>query len=156
MKHYMVIIALATGLSFPVLAADQQSAPSEQAYQPSLADIMVATQLRHFKLWYAGEVRNWTLASYELAQIRTTIREARRLYPNLPKADMTSMMTPTDEVERAIGSKDSAEFAKAYARLTASCNTCHEAAGLGFITIREPRLSPLETSPFSDESFFPR
>ncbi|HEY1944931.1 MAG TPA: hypothetical protein VGH40_22685 [Roseiarcus sp.] len=166
MKHYMLVIVVAMGLSFPVLAADQQpetsqpetSQPntSQPAYQPSLADIMVATQLRHFKLWYAGEVANWGLADYELTQIRATIREARRLYPNLPKADMTSMMAPTDEVRRAIGSKDSTEFAKAYNRLTVECNTCHQAAGLGFITIREPRLSPLETSPFSDESFFPK
>ena len=156
MKKCMVIIALATGLSFPVLAADQQPAATQEAYQPSLADIMVTTQLRHFKLWYAGEVQNWGLANYELNQIQETIREARKLYPNLPKADMMSMMTPTDEVGRAIKAKDRAEFAKAYSRLTTSCNTCHEAVGLGFITIREPRLSPLETSPFSDESFVPR
>ncbi len=156
MKHHMVVFVLATGLSFPVLAAEQQPEALQQPYQPSLADIMVATQLRHFKLWYAGEVGNWGLANYEVIQIRATIRDARRLYPNLPKADMTMMMTPTDEVERAIGAKDSAGFVKAYSRLTAACNTCHEAAGLGFITIRVPRLSPLETSPFSDESFSPK
>ena len=156
MKHYTVILVLATGLSFPASAAEQQTAAPEQAYQPSLADIMVGAQLRHFKLWYAGEVGNWRLASYELLQIRETIREARRLYPNLAKADMTPMMTPTDDVERAIGAKDSAAFAKAYGRLTTSCNACHEATGLGFIEIRVPRLSPLETSPFSDETFPPK
>jgi hypothetical protein len=52
--------------------------------------------------------------------------------------------------------KDSAKFAKAFGRLAAACNGCHEAAGLGFILIREPRMSPIETSPFSDEVFSPR
>ena len=64
------------------------------------------------------------------------------------------MMNPaTDDLDDAIKAKDSAKFLKAYAKLTASCNACHEAAGVGFIKIREPRLSPIETSPFSDESF---
>ena len=64
------------------------------------------------------------------------------------------MMTPgTDDLDDAIKAKDSAKFANAYTKLTAACNSCHEADGFGFIKIREPRLSPLETSPFTDESF---
>ncbi len=46
-----------------------------------------------------------------------------------------------------------AGFASAYSKLTAACNNCHEATGFGFIKIRVPRLSPIETSPFSDELF---
>lgn len=65
-----------------------------------------------------------------------------------------SMMTPeADELDGAIKAKDAAKFFKAFAKLTAACNSCHEAAGFGFIKIRDPRLSPIETSPFSDESF---
>ena len=67
---------------------------------------------------------------------------------------MSAMMTPgTDDLEDAIKAKDSAKFTNAYTKLTAACNSCHEAGGFGFIKIREPRLSPLETSPFTDESF---
>ena len=65
-----------------------------------------------------------------------------------------TMMTPaTDEVENAIKAKDSVNFSKAFSKLTAACNTCHEATGFGFIRMRDPKLSPLETSPFSDELF---
>ena len=63
------------------------------------------------------------------------------------------MTPPADDLDEAIKAKDSAKFVKAYAKLTAACNACHEATGVGFIKIREPRLSPLETSPFTDESF---
>ena len=65
-----------------------------------------------------------------------------------------AMMTPAaDEVDNAIKAKDSVKFSKAFSKLTAACNTCHEATGFGFITMRDPRLSPIETSPFSDKSF---
>jgi len=64
------------------------------------------------------------------------------------------MMTPeADEVEDAIKAGDNAKFSKAFSKLTAACNTCHEATGFGFIKMRDPTLSPIETSPFSDESF---
>jgi hypothetical protein len=52
---------------------------------------MGAMQLRHFKLWYAGDVRNWGLARYELQQINVSFQEAVKYYPNFPLADMESM-----------------------------------------------------------------
>ena len=68
-----------------------------------------------------------------------------------------TMMTPAaDEVENAIKAKDSVKFSKAYTKLTVECNACHEATGFGFIKMRDPTLSPLETSPFSDETFLGR
>lgn len=114
---------------------------------------MVATQLSHFKLCMRGVVQNWPLASYELAQIRAANDRAQRLYPNSAKSNMTMMTPTTDEVENAIKAKDSVKFRKAYSKLTAECNTCHESTGFGFIKMREPTLSPIETSPFSDEVF---
>ena len=117
---------------------------------------MMLTQLGHFKLWYAGAVQNWPLASYELEQIRASISLAKTLYPNSEKSDMNTMVPAADDLERAIKAKDSAGFTSAYAKLTAACNACHEATGFGFIKIRVPRLSPIETSPFSDEAFPPK
>jgi hypothetical protein len=120
---------------------------------PRFNTLMMVTQLGHFKLWYAGAVQNWALANYELAQIRANIIDANRLYPNNSKSDMSVMGPPADELDEAIKAKDSAKFVKAFSRLTAACNSCHEESGFAFIKIRDPRLSPIETSPFSDESF---
>ncbi len=120
---------------------------------PPLNLLMVATQLNHFKLWYAGVVQNWQLANYELTQIRTSIDRARDLYPNKVESNMTMITPATDEVQNAIKAKDRVKFSRAYSKLTAECNSCHEATGFGFIKMRDPTLSPLETSPFSDEIF---
>ena len=137
----------------PANSQEQTPSNAQERYVPRLNDMMVATQLRHFKLWYAGMVQNWPLANYELVQIRNAIADTRRLYPNSGGSDMSTMMPPADDLDDAIKAKDSVKFANAFTRLTAACNSCHEAAGFGFIKIREPRLSPLETSPFTDESF---
>jgi hypothetical protein len=37
-----------------------------------LSDLMIALQLQHIKLWFAGKFSNWDLANYELRQIQTT------------------------------------------------------------------------------------
>ena len=155
-KRAAAVAVLFIGASLPALAEDQKPANSQEGYLPPLNLLMVATQLNHFKLWYAGAVENWPLANYELAQIRTSIDRAMRLYPNNLKSNMTMMPPAVDEVDNAIKAKDSSKFSKAYSKLTAACNTCHEATGFGFIRMRDPTLSPIETSPFSDESFLGR
>ena len=150
-KQFVVTAVLFVSASLPVLADDQKPANLQERYVPPLNLIMVATQLSHFKLWYAGAVQNWPLANYELAQIRTSIENAKRLYPN-NNLNMTPMTPAADEVDNAIKEKDGVMFSNAFSKLTAECNNCHEATGFGFIKMRDPILSPIETSPFSDES----
>lgn len=152
-KRFATIAFLFISAASPVLADDQKPANDQDRYVPPLNLLMVAAQLSHFKLWYAGVVQNWPLANYELAQIRTSIDRAQRLYPNNVKSNMKAMTPATDQVENAIKAKDGLDFSKAYSNLTAECNSCHEATGFGFIRLRVPKLSPIETSPFSDEAF---
>lgn len=152
-KRFAATAILFIGASSPVLAEDQKQANPQEHYVPPLNLLMVATQLNHFKLWYAGVVQNWQLANYELTQIRTSIDRARDLYPNKVESNMTMITPATDEVQNAIKAKDRVKFSRAYSKLTAECNSCHEATGFGFIKMRDPTLSPLETSPFSDEIF---
>ena len=150
LRHVAIIVAACAAASLAALADEQTPAP---LYKPRLNSLMMLTQLGHFKLWYAGAVQNWPLANYELEQIRASIDLAKALYPNSDKSNMDTMKPAADELDKAIQAKNSAKFASAFGRLTAACNACHEDTGLGFIKIREPRLSPIETSPFSDESF---
>ena len=153
MRHVAAIAVLFIGASPRALADDQKPANAQEGYVPTLNLLMVATQLSHFKLWYAGTVQNWPLANYELAQIRTGIDRTRHLYPNNAHSNMAKMTPAADEVENAIKARDSVKFSAAFSKLTAECNACHEATGFGFIRMRDPRLSPIETSPFSDELF---
>jgi cytochrome c553 len=152
LRHIAIAAAACAITSLAALADDQKPA-GQPAYTPRLNDIMVITQLGHFKLWYAGAVQNWPLANYELEQIRASIRLAKTLFPDSDKSNMDTMRPAAEDLDKAINAKDAASFTRAYNKLTVACNACHEATGFGFIKIREPRLSPIETSPFSDESF---
>lgn len=162
LRHIAIGLAACAAASLPALADDQkpanaqdQNAPAAQEhFVPRLNDMMVATQVRHFKLWYAGLVQNWPLANYELTQIRNVVTDTERLFGDKGEAKMSAMMKPAvDQLADAIKAKDETKFKGAFSKLTAACNSCHEAAGFGFIKIRDPRLSPLETSPLSDEVF---
>ena len=153
LRQTAIAATLCAAASLPALADDQKPA---QPYTPRLNSIMILTQLGHFKLWYAGVVKNWPLANYELEQIRASIDLGKTLYPNSAKSNMDTMKPEADELDKAIKAKDSAKFASAFGRLTSACNACHQATGVGFIRIRDPRLSPLETSPFSNEVFPPK
>jgi len=78
MKRLAVTVVLAMGISFPILADAPPSGKSQPVHLLRLSDIMIATQLRHFKLWDAGRVKNWGLANYELAlKLSAVILEPR-------------------------------------------------------------------------------
>jgi cytochrome c553 len=153
LKHFAALAILFISALLPVQAQEQKPDSAQERYVPRLNTLMMVTQLGHFKLWYAGAVQNWALANYELTQIRANIVDAKKLHPDNSRSDMSMMSEPADDLDEAIKAKDSAKFVKAFSKLTAACNSCHEATGVGFIKIRDPRLSPIETSPFSDESF---
>jgi cytochrome c553 len=153
LRHIAIAAVACAAACLTALADDQKSPPGQQVYTPRLNNIMILTQLGHFKLWYAGAVQNWPLANYELEQIRASIRLAKTLFPDSDKSNMDTMRPAAEDLDKAINAKDAASFTRAYNKLTVACNACHEATGFGFIKIREPRLSPIETSPFSDESF---
>jgi hypothetical protein len=76
MKRRGLVAIVALAMSFPVGAAEQQSEQSsgsqQQTYTPSLAVEMGLIQVSHFKLWLAGNLRNWPLAEYQLSQMRAT------------------------------------------------------------------------------------
>jgi hypothetical protein len=152
LRRIAIAAAACAAASLAALADDQKPA-GQPAYTPRLNDIMILTQLGHFKLWYAGAVQNWPLANYELEQIRASVRLAKTLFPASDKSNMDTMRPAAEDLDKAIKAKDAPGFTSAYSKLTAACNACHEATDFGFIKIRVPRLSPIETSPFSDESF---
>jgi cytochrome c553 len=160
MKCRAVATILALAMSHPVVAAEKQSEQSlgsqQQPHTPSLAVVMQLIQFSHFKLFLAGAHRNWPLAEYELSQMETTLQDAKSLFPNVPKADTSAILQSAEEFRAAIKTKDGARFDGAFQKFTSACNGCHEATGLGFIKIRIPRLSPIITSPLSDQSFSPK
>jgi hypothetical protein len=156
MNRHLTISILTICLTLPAMADEYESEILRDAYSPPLADLMIDNQMRYFKLWYAGRVKNWALAEFELRRIRESFDNANRIFPTIPLASKYMIIGPASELDRAIEAKDGVKFTKAFDRLTAACNGCHEAASLGFIVISKPRRSPVETSPLSYENFSPR
>ena len=151
MRFGMLIVVSFAGLLLAPFAAAQSPVGSTGGnYVPHLGDIMGATQLRHFKLSFAGKLRNWELAAYELDQIKMNFQDAATLYPGIPITDMTVVADPVRRLSAAIQEKDSKKFSAAFSELTTACNSCHQAIGRGFIAIQVPT-----SYPFSNQIFEP-
>lgn len=141
------IAVLASGLSLLPLSGNAESQSAAEAYKPGLGDMMGAIQMRHAKLWFAGKSHNWELAAYEISEIKEGFDSAVKFQPDFkgrPVAQMLEEATlqPIKSLEKAVETKNPALFAKAFDQLTGACNSCHQAAGFQFISIRKPSASP--------------
>jgi len=134
------------------ILAQDKSRQSSEIYVPSLGDLMAAIQLRHSKLWYAANRRNWSLADYELQQLSINVKDAARFYSHIPAtSDMSAFDSSAALVGEAIKTKDGRKFVQSFAQMTTACNRCHEAAGRAFILVRKPAFP----SPYSNQVFGP-
>jgi hypothetical protein len=152
-----IIAALLLALAAAADDARAQSADASKGpYAPGLADIMIMTQIRHAKLWLAGDVGNWDLADYEIDELKEGLEDVVKYFPkykDIPVGQMIegTIMAPIGEVEGAIKARDRARFVAAYNNLTAACNTCHQSANRPFIVIQRPTGSA-----FPNQSFAPK
>lgn len=115
------------------------------AYTPRLGELMSFNQLRHAKLWYAGQAGNWALARYQFDELRGQLDAIVELYPTVEGSTdaLTALMprimdAPMEGVRAAIEARDPEGFSKAFDTLTAGCNACHQSAGRGFNVIKRP------------------
>jgi mono/diheme cytochrome c family protein len=63
----------------------------------------------------------------------------------------STVKQPMEALDAAIKATDTAAYNKAYAELTASCNTCHQSANHPEIVIQVPTVSS-----FPDQDFQPQ
>ena len=128
------------------------------AYHPELGEQMLGLQIRHARLWYAGQAQNWTLAAFELQEIKEAFDAVVEQNPDhaifQPQrlADILPGMTqgPIRALRDAIDRSSKAEFDKAYDGLSAACTGCHHVAGNDFLVIQRPTapiLDNLRTAP---------
>lgn len=143
--YILVLLVLPVLIPFAIVKSGAQD---NERHVLRLADIMSATQLRHMKLWFAGQSSNWELAAYELRQFRESLIEAASLYPGIPVTNVTTMADSIEAVADAIKAKDTRTFVTTFISLTAGCNSCHQSMERGFIVIKVPTASP-----FSDQVF---
>jgi hypothetical protein len=149
------VLVVANGAEERRAAAQQQSAGAREPYTPGLGEIMSLTQMRHMKLWLAGAGKNWELADYELDELKEGFEDAAKYFKvveDIQIADLIgSCITPVlPGLKAAIDARDATKFAAAFDKLTAGCNSCHQAAKHAYIVIQRPT-----SSPYPNQSFAP-
>jgi hypothetical protein len=117
---------------------------------------MTLQQMRHVKLWFAGEAGNWDLASYELKELQEGFDDVVRFHPThedspvAPREEVPRMMNgPIAELRAAVERKDARTFAAAYDKLTEGCNGCHVATNFGFNRVQRPASNPYPSQLFA-------
>ncbi len=156
MKQFLTAAFSIAALMLP--ASAEETVPyayrppaASETYVPGLGNIMQAVQWRHIKLSYACKLANWELARYELSQMEENLRDAVRLYQNIPIEKIKMIDHPLVALSSAIKAKAGPRFTRAFADLTDACNSCHVAAQVSYISIQIPAASP-----FADQSFLPK
>jgi len=155
MKPLLAVAALAFALVLPARAAEEGHGAKE-TYASGLGEIMSLQQMRHLKLWFAGQAKNWPLADYELDELKEGFDDVIKFFPvkdDMKIADMagSTVMPVLPDVKSAIDARDGGKFAAAFDKLTAACNACHQAANHAFIVIQRPT-----TSPYTNQSYTPK
>jgi len=125
-------------------------------YSPRIGDIMILMQIRHAKLWFAGNARNWELADFELDELKEGLEDIEKLFPTIEGVAMPPVIDALNDGEiaqltKAIEAQDRAKFASAFDRLTAACNACHQVTKHAFIVIQRPTAPPLTNQSFAPQ-----
>ena len=134
------------------LKAAPKATAAAAAEAPELGAQMLELQIRHARLWQAGQGRNWLLAQFQLAELREafsgvaeTNGDHASLQPQRLAVVLPAMVDPAlAQLQAAIDAHDGAKFDAAYDALSASCTGCHSAAGHGFLVIQRPRTPVLD------------
>ena len=125
-------------------------------FKPTLSDLMtMLIQPRHIKLWAAAQQRNWTLAAFELNEMRSAFDKVAATIPKYTTVDLgptfISLMGPKIQtVNGAIGAQNPMQFATAFNDLTVGCNSCHEALNHPYLVIKVP-----DTTGYPNQDFRP-
>lgn len=127
---------------------------------PELGQQMLELQIRHDRLWWAGEAGNWNLAYYMVSELSEALRgieqsngDAPELQPDKLSEVMPAIMDPAiRNVQEALAKKDGAAFANAYDRLSASCNACHATAGVEFLHIQRPQTPLMDNLRYAPDA----
>jgi hypothetical protein len=152
-----VVIAAAVFVPLALRAEDKPASPAPDAMQmepgtpmvPGLGEIMSLQQMRHIKLWFAGNAANWPLADYEMGELGEGFDDVKKLLGD----DIVDQHVgkPIEALQKAIDGKDRKAFVAAFDNLSAGCNACHKSLDHGFISIQRPNMLP-----YSDQNFVPQ
>jgi len=133
------------------------AALKKESYHPELGEQMLGIQIRHARLWFAGEAQNWNLAAFEIQELKEAFdavveqNPEHAIFQPDKLSDILPAMTnaPIKALRDAVDHSSKPEFEKAFDSLSAACTGCHHVAGNDFLVIQRPTtpiLDNLKTS----------
>src|SRR6476660_10554799 len=132
MRRTPLMVVLVSVLSVVASACRQPPAPAAgpasatpEAYAPGLGELMTLQQMRHTKLWLAGQAGNWDLAAYEIKELGEGFDDVVKFHPTheespvAPSEAIPRMVTaPVADLRAVIEHKDARAFEPAFDTLT--------------------------------------
>src|SRR5258706_11388394 len=117
----MMFISVLAGIVVLPSCRPPSSPIAAEAYAPGLGEIMTLQQMRHTKLWLAGQAGNWDLAAYEIKELGEGFDDILTYHPTheespvAPKDAIPRMVTaPVADLRSAIERKDTQAFEAAF------------------------------------------
>jgi hypothetical protein len=124
----------------------------DSTYKPGLGEFMSGIQVHHAKLWFAGEAQNWSLADFEINEIKESVEDINRYCRDRPEIQSLPMIGPAiDSVSLAVKYQNIDRFKQDFLVLTNTCNSCHRATKHAFNVIQVPDKPPFTNQSFSKQ-----
>lgn len=128
------------------------AALKKESYHPELGEQMLGIQIRHARLWFAGEAQNWNLAAFEIQELKEAFdavveqNPEHAIFQPDKLSDILPAMTnaPIKSLRDAVDHSSKPEFEKAFDSLSAACTGCHHVAGNDFLVIQRPTTPMLD------------
>lgn len=105
---------------------------------------MMELGYRYNGLYWAGEDKNWELASYHIEKIKHSLDLGVERRPK--RKENAQVLYPVlTELETFVKSKDQKGFREQFEVVRQTCNACHQAENVSFFNVLIPqvRMSPL-------------
>lgn len=149
--HQVFAQARAGGPAPMDLPALQAEVERLRSIAPTQSHVMADIATQYANLWFAGQRRNWPLATYYFNETRGRMQWVVRINPT-PKivgsqetVDLKGIFDGIDTgslapLKKAIDDKDSIQFAAAYKVVLESCYSCHKSLGRLYLRPMIPRV----------------
>ena len=112
------------------------------AMQPGLARIMPEIGTRYWKLYYAAKENNWTLAHFQLKEIKELMEFGMVTRPKYEEHLDTFIRDDLGAIEKAIKAQDWNAVEAAFQQGITNANDYHQLNDKGFIVWKLPDYLP--------------
>jgi hypothetical protein len=143
------------------LAALSDDVAKLKSITPSNSHIMEDVSFHYSNLWFAGQKKNWPLATFYYNESRNHIKWLITKSPTTktPAGEVVNLQGIFDGIDtsslamlkKSIDDKNADEFASAYKVMLDSCYACHKSAGRPYLRPVIPTVAPQSIIDYSVE-----